>query len=410
MRGGTAAILSLTAAGTAFSWLGLMEGCGSSSSAGPPDAQADVDIGETIALCPPSTPLSCNGQCVAQDSTHCASCTDRCAANVACKFGQCLCTNGTATCHGACVDTKTDGQNCGTCSHDCGGASCSEGICAPVQLAAANAPWGIATDGQRVFFTEQGDAGAVRGVLVDGGAPVTVAAAVQPRDIALFDGGVFWTDETAAGWEVHGAREDGSAAAKLYTGNGVSEGLDVLPSGQMRWIENDADGTHTIWSGYVTGAVATLSDSMGAGTLEAIASTETTSYVSGGGGIFRCDVSFACKFLATVGNAGQMALSQGVLYVTTGGVPGIIAIVSPSTGDVFTLIGNLGDPYGVAVDLTAAYVANRASGTVTKVGLSPIVPSVVAAAQSVPTHVALDDTFVYWTTHGAPGGVMRAYK
>lgn len=42
-----------------------------------------------------------------------------CAGNHACVANQCQCTNGTTECSGVCVDTSSDGQNCGSCGHAC---------------------------------------------------------------------------------------------------------------------------------------------------------------------------------------------------------------------------------------------------------------------------------------------------
>jgi hypothetical protein len=33
---------------------------------------------------------------------------------------------------GACLDTSTDPDNCGTCGHSCGGGACIGGVCQPL--------------------------------------------------------------------------------------------------------------------------------------------------------------------------------------------------------------------------------------------------------------------------------------
>jgi len=44
-------------------------------------------------------------------------------------------TDAPAKTDGACVDTTSDGKNCGACGHDCLGGTCSGGQCQPVELA-----------------------------------------------------------------------------------------------------------------------------------------------------------------------------------------------------------------------------------------------------------------------------------
>ncbi len=41
-------------------------------------------------------------------------------------------------CQPTCSNTQTDPANCGWCGHDCGGASCTDGVCAPTVLATMN--------------------------------------------------------------------------------------------------------------------------------------------------------------------------------------------------------------------------------------------------------------------------------
>lgn len=61
----------------------------------------------------------------------------------------------------SCVNTQTDPTNCGACGHDCGGAACSAGLCAPTLLAMAGTGGVAATeplydDGTSVYFGSTG--------------------------------------------------------------------------------------------------------------------------------------------------------------------------------------------------------------------------------------------------------------
>jgi hypothetical protein len=57
-----------------------------------------------------------------------------------------LCTDGTLTCMGKCVDLQTDADHCGACGVSCGDTLCKMGICQPVDIArniATNAAQGL---------------------------------------------------------------------------------------------------------------------------------------------------------------------------------------------------------------------------------------------------------------------------
>jgi hypothetical protein len=44
---------------------------------------------------------------------------------------QCQCKSGLSLCSGACVDRRSDANNCGTCGNVCGGRrTCQNGVCA----------------------------------------------------------------------------------------------------------------------------------------------------------------------------------------------------------------------------------------------------------------------------------------
>src|SRR5262249_59740075 len=51
-----------------------------------------------------------------------------------------VCTGAEMLCLGVCVDTATDGDNCGTCGHSCGGGACAASLCHPLALAPPPSP------------------------------------------------------------------------------------------------------------------------------------------------------------------------------------------------------------------------------------------------------------------------------
>src|SRR5678815_2172990 len=55
-------------------------------------------------------------------------------------------------CNGSCVDIASSGTNCGKCSHDCGGATCTGGVCQPSIVADKLAYPVFDVDATTVYF------------------------------------------------------------------------------------------------------------------------------------------------------------------------------------------------------------------------------------------------------------------
>src|SRR5688500_17234122 len=69
--------------------------------------------------------------------------------------------------------------------------------CAVVNVVTAEAPqaWGVAVDGDHVYFTSMTEGGMVARVPKAGGAPETIALAqAEPARLAVFEGRVYWTN------------------------------------------------------------------------------------------------------------------------------------------------------------------------------------------------------------------------
>jgi hypothetical protein len=66
----------------------------------------------------------CSGMCadLKTDTANCGKCGNACPAMATCVQGSCQCPAGSTRCGNACVDTKTDNANCGKCGSICGGA------------------------------------------------------------------------------------------------------------------------------------------------------------------------------------------------------------------------------------------------------------------------------------------------
>ncbi len=104
----------------------------------------NVDAGNGAGdTCDNPNEVSCSGTCVDTDidPSFCGSCTNTCDTGQACAQGACVdrCDLGQVLCDNTCIDPQTDANFCGaagTCAGgdsgtDCGGTTCSGGICAP---------------------------------------------------------------------------------------------------------------------------------------------------------------------------------------------------------------------------------------------------------------------------------------
>jgi Stigma-specific protein, Stig1 len=80
----------------------------------------------------PTGQLACSGACIdpATDPLHCGACNTACYSGSSCVAGQCECPTATPdTCGIRCVNLQNDPANCGTCGHGCGLGQCTGASC-----------------------------------------------------------------------------------------------------------------------------------------------------------------------------------------------------------------------------------------------------------------------------------------
>lgn len=137
--------------------------------------------------------------------------------------GAVACESGFTTCGDDCVRLDSDPQHCGACAHDCLGAACSAGMCAPQVVAShVGEPRAMALDETHVYWT-CGD-GVVQRAPKAGGAIETLASGQQePGAIAVDKTFVFWLDEGSG--QVLRLKKDGNGPQKVLFDGAASDSL-----------------------------------------------------------------------------------------------------------------------------------------------------------------------------------------
>jgi hypothetical protein len=331
-----------------------------------------------------------------------------------------------------------DAHNCGACGHDCLGGVCYQEECQPWAIARMPGTWGLALSGSTVLWSTGLADGGIYAAPVDGGAniplgpsawPYTVVAdsttvywlagyvtgrvwqcpiagcggypdLVQPalywpRDIALTDAAVYWTEADLEAGTGNVWRASRSIA---FPDAGVLFGPLALPWGIT------TDGPFLYWlSGgpppYSNGSVMRAS---------ADGTGSPVPLVAGGQNTPNLIVAYGGNLYWT--NYGDTTASDGSVMTCSA--------ANCSTTAVAIAKGQA-QPFGIAVDGSGVYWTNSANvgGTVMRCG-PPCTPdacqagagctySAIAGAQQRPLAIALDAVSVYWTVVGA---VMRMAK
>lgn len=210
----------------------------------------------------------CDGICVTYDdpaygcaAESCDPCGDD-NGTPSCSDGQCAmssCEQGWGDCtdaDGCETDLRDNAAHCGMCGYDCRGATCSERMCEPIQIAAGQLRvWNVVANATHVYWTNNWlDNDEIRGGVwftpIDATGPeqaqiYAVGLAPEPRDLAIDDKYVYWT---AGHWDDGEAHEVRRAALGHTTLPAPSEPLNDAGSGPRGAAGIVVDADRVYWA------------------------------------------------------------------------------------------------------------------------------------------------------------------
>ncbi len=343
------------------------------------------------------------------------------------------CEAGRSQCSGACVDTSTDGHNCGACGHDCLGGGCSASACLPVVIASSqDSPFGIAVDSQRVYWANNDwDASFAACPITgcpDSGAIALLEHQTLPADVFVANGHLYMTEY---GWQDGGpgavlACDPVSCLSSLVTiaTEPVRNPVAIVENaGTLYWTNSNLGRIDTCNASGCAQPSTFANDRPGGpwyGLAIASQSVYWTSQVSDAGAVFSCAIggcTTPTTIAASAGGPWDLAADGTYVYWTTGDGGQVLRcpLAGCGNGPLFVIADNQSYPAGIAVDASGVYWLNQKAGTVLRcdtTGCGANGPQVLATGQSQPWEIVLDATSLYWTNAGTSndGSIMRLAK
>jgi hypothetical protein len=310
---------------------------------------------------------------------------------------------------GGCARTDDDPLNCGVCGHDCLGATCSNGVCAPEILAEEqDTPTCIALDVGYVYWGLSSNTGYVRFVLKEGGPIQDYGANIDAVADCTVDGGYVYAMDGDAVWRY--AIPPGEYTTLLYGEIGL-RGFAKAPGSPTVFATNALDGT-VLSCASECNEMPNLVAS-GQATPYQIAADETHAYWTnrGDGTIADHDRMNLMTTTLASGQSGPGGIALDDTHVYWANQGGSIMRVEKTGGTPMELASGLQVPESVAVDNTHVYWTDPGAGTISKVAKNGGAPVVLAKNQGNPWDLAVDDTHVYWITQVEElGTVQRVAK
>jgi hypothetical protein len=313
-------------------------------------------------------------------------------------------------CNATCVDTSNDPAHCGSCGHDCLGGECFAGHCQMVALATGQiAPRDLAVDDAFVYWTDSG--GTVMKVAKAGGDPVMLASNQdQTGYLALDADFVYWT--TIFGQTVMKVPKAGGASQLLAVTPDHAHYLALSPGevffgsgggmGALMKVGKDGSGVTVLSSGPPAPTGMTVVGSVVYWGNE----DKSMKKMGTGGGV-------PSQYVIAQNVPGKMIHDQSNLYwVDLGGVnsfDGRVMKAAIGSSDPVVLAANESRPIALAVDQTHVYWVLQWEGMVRRVPIAGGAVEALVTQQMTMYGVAVDEKAIYWTVW-EDGTVMKLAK
>jgi hypothetical protein len=325
---------------------------------------------------------------------------------------------------GQCGDTQKSADNCGRCGHSCLGGTCDAGQCQPVTLAANISPRDLAVDAKHVYWIEPSTARAMQADK-DGANPIQLGGGTSNylTGLDIDDASAFWgtRDELLLRCKIGGCANTPAIVTSQITYMGDLAVDDT----NGYWLQDTDPATiKKAAKGGTNGAATQLVAETGdAGSYHHIATDGQYVYwTADDGKVRRIAVGGGAVTVvaSATGSAGGLAVDEQNVYFTAGDDPGTVNYApkgGTSGGSALAAAQHL--PIAVAVDANSIYWVNSAigisetSGTVMTCRIASCTPTTLASAQRTPVSIAVDDTAVYWSNFdlgNSQGGIMKVAK
>jgi hypothetical protein len=308
---------------------------------------------------------------------------------------------------GACgnADLLKDAANCGECGHDCLGAACVAGFCAPSVVATGGTSvLGLAVDGTSLYWLEIGTTGPDGRIMhapkTGGGGTALVSGLNLPGVLALDDAHVFYTEVIVA--KVRSVLKSGAGDTVLQPSGGTNVGPIAVDATRVFYM--NTPGTSTLTSMTKSGGGITPIPIPGATVGIALDATYlyyATAQAGGAGSVYRADKTGAQPTVVGTTSSDPSAavhLTAGpALLAWTDTKPPVLHLQA-STGSRTVSVALPAPAMDLAVDGTNAYVlmsGGTGQGIVWRVAFTSTLATVLAETLTRPVSMAVDATHVY---------------